>query len=105
MADRLEETRDELLAINALEVAAYGESGPGRDRLTLDARRAWPRWPSALREIAAAPDPLFEVVDASDATERPARRAASRAARRDRRRLREPPQRDERRGRAVRAQR
>ena len=35
VADLLEELQDELLAVNAAEVAAYDESGPGRDRLTL----------------------------------------------------------------------
>ncbi len=39
VADRLEESREELLAINAVDVAAYHESGAGVDRLTLtDAR-------------------------------------------------------------------
>jgi len=62
VADRLEETRQELLAINALEVADYGESGPGRDRLLLNEDRV-AAMASALREVANAPDPLFEVVD------------------------------------------
>jgi glutamate-5-semialdehyde dehydrogenase len=62
VADLLEEVEDELLALNAEEVAAYGESGPGRDRLTLTKGRV-AAMASALREIAAAPDPLFEVVD------------------------------------------
>src|SRR6202166_3515893 len=35
VADRLEESREELLAINAQDVAAYTESGAGVDRLTL----------------------------------------------------------------------
>ena len=64
VADQLEERRDELLALNALEVAAYQESGPGRDRLTLTAERVH-AMASALREIADADDPLFEVLDAS----------------------------------------
>ena len=62
VADLLEELQDELLAVNAAEVAAYDESGPGRDRLTLTKGRI-EAMASALREIAAAPDPLFEVVD------------------------------------------
>jgi glutamate-5-semialdehyde dehydrogenase len=64
VADRLEETCDELLAINAVEVAAYDESGAGRDRLTLTPARI-AGMASALREIADNADPLFEVVDAS----------------------------------------
>ncbi len=64
VANRLEEVREELLAVNAEEVAAYRESGPGRDRLTLtDARVA--DMAMALRQIADAPDPLFEVLDQS----------------------------------------
>jgi len=51
-----------LLALNAEEVEAYEESGPGRDRLTLTEARV-ASMSSALREIADAPDPLFEVLD------------------------------------------
>jgi len=64
VADRLEEVSDELLALNALEVREYQESGPGRDRLTLTHERVL-LMSSALREIADAPDPLFEVQDQS----------------------------------------
>jgi glutamate-5-semialdehyde dehydrogenase len=64
VADRLEEAIGELLAVNAAEVANYHESGPGRDRLSLTPERVT-AMASALREIAAAPDPLFESVDAS----------------------------------------
>ncbi|MHB8380428.1 MAG: glutamate-5-semialdehyde dehydrogenase [Acidimicrobiales bacterium] len=64
VADRLEEVRDELLALNALEVDDYHESGPGRDRLTLTDERVR-SMSSALREIADASDPLFEVQDQS----------------------------------------
>jgi glutamate-5-semialdehyde dehydrogenase len=64
VAERLEATSDELLAVNAAEVAAYNESGPGRDRLTLTPERI-ASMASALREIADHPDPLFEVVDQS----------------------------------------
>jgi glutamate-5-semialdehyde dehydrogenase len=64
VADRLEETCEELLVINADEVAAYDESGAGRDRLTLTPARV-AAMASALREIADHADPLFEVVDAS----------------------------------------
>jgi glutamate-5-semialdehyde dehydrogenase len=62
VADRLETVQDELLALNAREVEAYEESGPGRDRLTLTPARV-KAMAQALREIADAPDPLFEVLD------------------------------------------
>ncbi len=64
VADQLDVRCDELLAINADEVAAYEESGAGRDRLTLTPERVG-AMAGALREIAASTDPLFEVVDAS----------------------------------------
>ncbi len=64
VASRLEEVEDELLALNADEVAAYQESGPGRDRLTLTEQRV-ADMATALRQIAAASDPLFEVLDQS----------------------------------------
>ena len=62
VADRLEESLDELLEVNALEVEAYRESGPGRDRLRLTGERVG-AMASALREIADRPDPLFETLD------------------------------------------
>ena len=64
VAHRLEEVCDDLLALNALEVNDYRESGPGRDRLTLTKERVL-SMASALREIADAPDPLFETQDQS----------------------------------------
>ena len=64
VADRLEESSDELLAINANDVAAYDEPGSGVDRLTLTGARV-NAMADALREIANHPDPLFEVVDQS----------------------------------------
>lgn len=64
VADRLEQTCAELLAINEVELAAYQESGAGRDRLTLTEARVG-AMASALREIADAPDPLFETLDQS----------------------------------------
>ena len=64
VADRLQESCDELLAINAIDVAAYRESGAGIDRLTLTSARV-DAMAEALREIANSPDPLFEVVDQS----------------------------------------
>ncbi len=62
VADRLDATVSELLELNAAEVEAYEESGPGRDRLTLTETRV-AAMSQALREIASAPDPLFEVSD------------------------------------------
>lgn len=64
VADRFEEVMDDLLSVNAPEVAAYDESGAGRDRLTLTKERVL-AMASALREIADAPDPLFETQDQS----------------------------------------
>src|SRR6202451_1187293 len=64
VADRLQETSEELLAINARDVAAYEESGAGVDRLTLTPARV-DAMAEALREIAQYPDPLFESVDQS----------------------------------------
>ena len=64
VADALKNREDELLAINAAEVEAYVESGAGRDRLTLSSQRIT-AMSDALREIAAAHDPLFESLDAS----------------------------------------
>jgi glutamate-5-semialdehyde dehydrogenase len=64
VADRLEQSCAELLAINEVELAAYQESGAGRDRLALSEARV-AAMASALREIADAPDPLFETVDQS----------------------------------------
>ncbi|MGD0852274.1 MAG: glutamate-5-semialdehyde dehydrogenase [Acidimicrobiales bacterium] len=64
VADRLQESRDELLAINAKDVAAYDEPGAGVDRLTLTSARV-DAMADALREIANHPDPLFERVDVS----------------------------------------
>jgi len=64
VADALKNREDELLAINAEEVAAYDESGAGRDRLALTSSRVT-SMADALRDIAAADDPLFETLDAS----------------------------------------
>ena len=64
VADALKNREDELLAINAEEVDAYVESGAGRDRLTLTSQRVT-SMADALRDIAAAPDPLFETLDQS----------------------------------------
>ena len=64
VADQLESTRDALLEVNAREVEDYQESGPGRDRLLLTPPRV-ASMASALREIADAPDPLFETCDVS----------------------------------------
>jgi glutamate-5-semialdehyde dehydrogenase len=65
VAELLGEQRAALLAVNAQEVAAYQESGAGRDRLTLTEARI-DAMANALREIAAQADPLFESLDASE---------------------------------------
>lgn len=62
VADALKNREDELLEINAEEVGAYVESGAGRDRLTLTSARVT-AMADALRDIAVAPDPLFETLD------------------------------------------
>lgn len=62
VADALEARRDELLAVNAQDLARYTDVGAGRDRLLLTEARI-SSMASALRDVAAAPDPLFEVVD------------------------------------------
>jgi len=64
VADRFEEVLDDLVAVNVLDLDAYDETGPGRDRLLLTKERVL-SMASALREIANAPDPLFEVLDQS----------------------------------------
>ena len=64
VADRLEQSVDELLAVNAVELGAYLDAGAGRDRLLLTEARV-ATMAGALREIADAPDPLFEITDAS----------------------------------------
>ncbi|MDE2282228.1 MAG: glutamate-5-semialdehyde dehydrogenase [Actinomycetales bacterium] len=62
VASALEDRREELLAINDEELARYRDSGAGRDRLTLTEARV-ASMASALRDVAASPDPLFEVTD------------------------------------------
>ncbi|HSN02296.1 MAG TPA: glutamate-5-semialdehyde dehydrogenase [Acidimicrobiales bacterium] len=62
VASALEKRREELLAINAEELSRYNDSGAGRDRLTLTEARV-ASMASALRDVANAPDPLFEVLD------------------------------------------
>lgn len=64
VADALEASMDDLLDVNAREVASYDEPGAGRDRLTLTKERVL-SMAGALREIAESPDPLFESVDRS----------------------------------------
>ncbi|HVB50433.1 MAG TPA: glutamate-5-semialdehyde dehydrogenase [Acidimicrobiales bacterium] len=62
VAERLVSSMDELLAVNTREVAAYADSGPGRDRLLLTPERV-ASMAEALRQVADSPDPLFERVD------------------------------------------
>ena len=61
VADVLKNRENELLALNAEEVGAYSESGAGLDRLALTSQRIT-SMADSLREIAAAPDPLDEIV-------------------------------------------
>lgn len=61
VAQRLERSSADILSINAAEVAAYDGDDTGRDRLTLTPARI-DSMVSALRDVAAAPDPLGEVV-------------------------------------------
>jgi glutamate-5-semialdehyde dehydrogenase len=62
VADQLEERCAQILEVNARDLEAYQESGPGRDRLALSAQRVG-SMASTLREIAATEDPLFETSD------------------------------------------
>jgi glutamate-5-semialdehyde dehydrogenase len=62
VAERLGEVESELLDINAADLGAFDDAGPGRDRLTLNHERV-ASMASALRSIAHGPDPLFEVED------------------------------------------
>ncbi len=61
VARALEQHRDELVALNAAEVARYEDGGAGRDRLTLSDERV-ASMAETLRDVAALDDPLFEVV-------------------------------------------
>ena len=63
VADRLEARLEEIVAENALDLAAYDDPGPGRDRLTLTPARVG-AMAQGLRDIAALADPLFEVAEA-----------------------------------------
>ena len=102
-ADVLEERAPEVLAANRadLEAAAAGGMEPGPlDRLRLtDARIA--AMAAGLRQVAALPDPVGEVLDGWAAPERARDPAGPGAARRRRDHLREPPQRHLRRRRAL----
>jgi glutamate-5-semialdehyde dehydrogenase len=62
VAERLGEVESELLDINAADLGAFDDAGPGRDRLTLNHERV-ASMASALRSIAHGPDPLFAVED------------------------------------------
>ena len=64
VAEQFEVRERELLELNREEVRAYVESGAGRDRLTLTPERI-AAMAAALRDIASAPDPLFETLDQS----------------------------------------
>jgi glutamate-5-semialdehyde dehydrogenase len=61
VAERLRNNTDQILAANALDLAAYTDVGAGRDRLALtEARIAG--MADALDQLAQMPDPLYEVV-------------------------------------------
>lgn len=62
VADQLEARQEDLLKVNQGDLDGYQESGPGRDRLLLNPARV-ASMAAALREIAASPDPLYELVD------------------------------------------
>ncbi len=62
VADALDSRRDDLLDVNHRELERYDDSGAGRDRLTLTPSRI-DSMVEALRTLADASDPLFEVVD------------------------------------------
>ena len=62
VAERLQQERDEILARNEDDLAAYTDSGPGRDRLLLNESRL-AGMSQALIDVAATPDPLFREVD------------------------------------------
>ncbi len=62
VAERLQQERDAILARNEEDLAAYTESGPGRDRLLLNESRL-AGMSQALIDVAATPDPLFREVD------------------------------------------
>ena len=64
VAARLDEVWSELLEVNRRDVAASNERGPGLDRLTLTRERI-ASMATSLRDIAAAPDPLLETLDAA----------------------------------------
>jgi glutamate-5-semialdehyde dehydrogenase len=62
VADQLEQRCAQILEVNARDLAAYEQSGPGRDRLALSEERIG-SMVAALRAIAATADPLFEISD------------------------------------------
>ena len=62
VAEALDAQAERLVQVNAADVASYSEGGPGRDRLLLTPDRI-AAMSATLREVAAVPDPLFEVVD------------------------------------------
>ena len=62
VAQRIRLAESEILAANQADLAAYGEHGPGRDRLVLDATRL-AAMAEGLEQIAALSDPLYEVLN------------------------------------------
>ena len=80
--------------------AAGGLEGAAVDRLRLDDARL-EGMASGLRGVAALPDPVGEVLDGTRRPERPRHPAGACAARSRGDHLREPPERDQRRGRDL----
>jgi glutamate-5-semialdehyde dehydrogenase len=64
VADALSVAESEILSANQLDVEAFDDDGPGRDRLLLTAARI-ASMAEALRTVAALPDPLGEEVEHS----------------------------------------
>lgn len=60
VARALRDATPDLLAANAVDLAAYVDDGAGRDRLTLTSARI-AGMATALEDIANQPDPVFEV--------------------------------------------
>ena len=102
-ADVLLTRSEDILAANAADIAtaeADGTSATVIDRLRLSAARV-ESMADGLRQVAALPDPVGEVLDGWVRPNGSAHRARAGAARRRRHHLREPAQRHLRRRRAV----
>ena len=104
-ADLLLERAAEIQAANDADLDAgrgRGHGAPGRSTGCGSPTPASTGMANGLRTVAALPDPIGEVLDGWTPAQRARDHAGARAARRGRDHLREPAQRHERRGRAVR---